>query len=308
MGNFVAYDDEKFNVLIAALTILTAVSLQILSNLANDYGDAKHGADNPERLGPKRMVQSGMISGDEIKTGIVIFMLLSLLSGCTLLILSINNIGYTGAMGLFLLGILAIAAAIAYTATKKPYGYRALGDASVFIFFGLLAVAGSYYLQAGALKPSLLLPAMGMGLLSTAVLNINNIRDLEADERANKRTVALHLGIRNAKLYHWFLLLGGFLSFLYYLYLHHTSAVQYLFLIPGILFIFNGFGVQKSHQPHQINPYLKQLVISTLIFTLSFGLGLCFDNYTENKKIETWNSRIEQFQAEQQNSNKNVNP
>ncbi|MGZ5303696.1 MAG: 1,4-dihydroxy-2-naphthoate octaprenyltransferase, partial [Bacteroidia bacterium] len=196
LGNFVAYDDKKFSLLIAGLTFVTAVCLQILSNLANDYGDAKNGADNPERLGPKRMVQSGMISVEQIKIGIIVFMLLSLISGCTLLIISTKNIGYTGAMGLFLLGILAIAAAIAYTATKRPYGYRALGDVSVFIFFGLLAVAGSYYLQTGNLTPSLLLPAAGMGLLSTGVLNINNIRDLEADERANKRTIALHLGIR----------------------------------------------------------------------------------------------------------------
>jgi 1,4-dihydroxy-2-naphthoate octaprenyltransferase len=274
MGNFVAYDDNMFSPLISGLTFVTAICLQILSNLANDYGDAKHGADNPERLGPKRMVQSGMISGEQIKAGIVIFMLLSLLSGCILLILSVKNIGYTGAMGLFLLGILAIAAAIAYTATKKPYGYRALGDFSVFIFFGLLAVAGSYYLQTGNFKPSLLLPAAGMGLLSTGVLNINNIRDLEADERANKRTIALHLGLGGAKFYHWILLLSGFICFAVYVYLHLTSPYQYLFLIPGILLIVNALGVQKSHQPHEINPYLKQLVISTLIFTISFGLGL----------------------------------
>ncbi|RYD82269.1 MAG: 1,4-dihydroxy-2-naphthoate octaprenyltransferase [Sphingobacteriales bacterium] len=263
-----------FNPVISVLTFVTAICLQILSNLANDYGDAKHGADNPERLGPKRMVQSGMISSGQIKVGIIIFMLLSLLSGCTLLIISTKNIGYTGSMGLFLLGILAIAAAIAYTATKKPYGYRALGDVSVFIFFGLLAVAGSYYLQTGNLTPHLLLPAAGMGLLSTGVLNINNIRDLEADERANKRTIALHLGIRNAKLYHWLLLILGLACFAYYMYQKNASVYQYLFLIPGILFIINGLGVQKSHHPQEINPYLKQLVISTLIFTISFGLGL----------------------------------
>jgi 1,4-dihydroxy-2-naphthoate octaprenyltransferase len=274
LGNFVAYDDMMFSPLISGLTFITAICLQILSNLANDYGDAKHGADNPERLGPKRMVQSGMISGEQIKAGVVIFMLLSLLSGCILLILSVKNIGYTGAMGLFLLGILAIAAAIAYTATKKPYGYRALGDFSVFIFFGLLAVAGSYYLQTGNLTPHLLLPATGMGLLSTGVLNINNIRDLEADEKANKKTIALHLGIRNAKFYHWILLLSGFVCFAAYMYLHLTSPYQYLFLIPGILLIINALGVQKSLQPQEINPSLKQLVISTLIFTISFGLGL----------------------------------
>lgn len=274
MGNFVAYDDKKFSILIAALTFVTAICLQILSNLANDYGDAKHGADNPERQGPKRMVQSGMISAQQIKFGIVIFLLLSLLSGCTLLILSIDNIGYTGAMGLFLLGILAIAAAIAYTATKKPYGYRALGDFSVFIFFGLVAVAGSYYLQTGFLKPDLLLPAAGMGLLSTGVLNINNIRDIEADSRANKRTIALHLGLGKAKFYHWVLMIAGFFCFAVYMHLHVKSFYQYFFLIPGILLIINAFGVQKSQQPHEINPYLKQLVISTLIFTVSFGLGL----------------------------------
>jgi 1,4-dihydroxy-2-naphthoate octaprenyltransferase len=274
MGNFMAWANGKLDPVITGLTLLTAISLQILSNLANDYGDTRHGADNPERVGPKRMVQQGMISVDEIKKGVLIFTLISLLSGSFLLILSVKNIEVIGAMGLFVLGILAIAAAIAYTATKNPYGYRALGDLSVFIFFGLISVAGSYFLQTGVINAATLLPAIGMGLLCTGVLNINNIRDIEADAQANKTTVAVRLGLRKAKVYHWILLMAALICFACYMYLKGGWTGRYLFLIPGLLFFINAYGVSKSKQPQEINPYLKRLVLSILAFTISYGIGL----------------------------------
>lgn len=274
LGNFIAYADKNFHPLIATLTFLTAICLQILSNLANDYGDTRHGADSAERQGPKRMVQMGMISQEEIKRAIIIFIGLCLLCGCLLLWLSIENIGVKGAMALFLLGLVAIAAAIAYTATKTPYGYKGLGDISVFIFFGLLGVYGSYFLQTGFWRGSLLLPAAGMGLLCAGVLNVNNVRDIEADEQANKRTVAVRLGLFYAKLYHWFLLVTGFVLFAIYLAYRAQSPYQYLFLLPGILFLVNAIGITKSHKPVEINPYLKQLVISILLFSLAYGISL----------------------------------
>src|SRR5207249_4073135 len=157
--------------------------LQILSNLANDYGDSRHGADNELRAGPKRAVQSGAISIKSIKVGVLVFALLSFFSGCLLLLYSLQNISYYAVMIFFMLGLIAIAASIAYTATKQPYGYRGWGDFSVFIFFGLLAVYGTFFLQTGMLITLALLPAAAMGFLSAAVLNVNNIRDIEADIR-----------------------------------------------------------------------------------------------------------------------------
>jgi 1,4-dihydroxy-2-naphthoate polyprenyltransferase len=279
LGNFLAFTGlgttgpYNFHPFIAALTFITAICLQILSNLANDYGDAKNGADSEVRTGPKRMVQSGLISLNQIKLGITVFMLLSLLCGVFLLVLSIENIGVKGAMVLFLLGLLAIGAAIGYTASRRPYGYRGLGDFSVFIFFGLIAVIGSFFLQTGSLPPSLFLPAIAMGLLCTAVLNINNIRDMEADEQANKITIPVKIGIKNAKVYHWMLLILPVVLFTIYMVIHMISNWQLLFLFPCILFIINGIGVAKSHQPVEINPYLKELVLSILLFTVVYGIS-----------------------------------
>jgi 1,4-dihydroxy-2-naphthoate polyprenyltransferase len=273
LGNFLAYASGIFHPVIAVLTFVTAICLQILSNLANDYGDTRHGADNQDRTGPKRMVQSGMITTDQIKMGILVFMMLSLLCGVFLLVLSIENIGYKGAMALFVLGLLSIAAAIGYTASRKPYGYRGLGDFSVFVFFGIIGVYGSYFLQTGEWPALLLLPAISMGLLCTAVLNVNNIRDIEADEQAKKRTIPVRIGLNNAKVYHWFLLLIPIVFFTAYMSNHLSGNWQYLFMIPAILFVINGYGVSKSNKPVDINPYLKQLVISILIFTVVYGLS-----------------------------------
>jgi 1,4-dihydroxy-2-naphthoate octaprenyltransferase len=274
LGNFIAYSAGLFHPGIAALTLMTAICLQILSNLANDYGDTRHGADSEERSGPARMVQSGHISSRQIKGGILVFILLSLACGCFLLFLSLKNIGVKGAMSLFLLGLASIAAAIAYTASKKPYGYRGLGDLSVFIFFGLVAVYGSFFLQTGNWEGAILLPATGMGLLCAAVLNVNNVRDIEADARANKRTIAVQLGLNKAKIYHWSLLLSGIACFIVYIFEVYQNALQFLFLLPLLLFIWNGYGVWKSKTPQQINPYLKQLVLSIFFFTICFGLAL----------------------------------
>lgn len=274
MGNIIAYSEGKFNFLIGILTLLVAACLQILSNLANDYGDAKHGADTEERVGPKRAIQTGLISIQEIKTSIFVFVLLSFVSGIFLLLLSIGNIGYWAALILFLLGLLSIAAAIAYTATDRPYGYQGLGDISVFIFFGMIGVFGAFFLQAGSFSPAVLLPAAGMGLLSTGVLNVNNIRDIETDLDAGKKTLAVRLGLNYSKIYHWCLLLGSIGCFLVYSFYKYKESFQFLFHIPALLFFVNGYGVWKSKHSSEVIPYLKELIIAILIYSLSFGISL----------------------------------
>ena len=274
LGNFIAYHEGFFDFSIAILTSITAVFLQVLSSIANDFGDARHGADNNQRKGPKRMVDSGFISRSEMKTGIVIFMFLSLISGVLLLLISVKNIGSVGAMILFVLGLFAIAAAIAYTASNKPYGYRGLGDISVFIFFGLLAVLGSYYLQSGVIHLTVFLPSAGMGLLSTGVLNVNNIRDIEADSIANKNTIPIKIGEKKAKLYHWALMILPIILFTAFLIINYKSIWQFAFMAPALLLIANGYFVSKSKTPEQISPYLRQLVLSVSLFIISYGLCL----------------------------------
>ena len=269
LGTLLAYRDH-FKASIAVFSFITAVLLQILSNLANDYGDTKHGADTEARVGPKRMVHSGQISRNEIKAGIVVVMILSLLSGIILLLTSLDHIGYSGAMILFAIGIVAIVAAVAYTATPKPYGYMGLGDISVFLFFGIVAVAGSYYLQTGSVPALVWLPAIGMGMLCTAVLNINNIRDIESDNQTNKKTIPVKIGLRNAKIYHWILLMVP--VFLCAAYGASHSNYWPIFIAPSFLFILNGWAVSKSKKPEDLVPLLKQLSLSIFFWALFFGI------------------------------------
>lgn len=217
------------------------------------------------------MVHTGEITHQQIKTAIVIVIILSLLSGILLLLESLDNIGYTGAMVLFLIGISSIAAAIAYTATKNPYGYRGLGDISVFLFFGITAVAGSYYLQTGSVPIHIIIVAAGMGFLSTSVLNINNIRDIESDKKAGKNTIPVKLGLKNAKMYHWFLLMLPVILFAYCA--NNFSLISWIiFAIPVLLLIRNGIGVSRSKKPSELIPLLKLLVISIFIFAICYGI------------------------------------
>jgi len=275
LGNVIAYIDSQntFSQSICALSFITALLLQILSNVANDYGDTKHGADNALRMGPERMVQSGKISKKAMKDALLIIAILTVVSGSILIAISTKNISYLQAMALFVLGLFAIAAAVAYTATKKPYGYQGLGDISVFIFFGPVSVLGSYFLQTGQLPAALILPASGLGLLCTGVLNINNIRDIEADIAAHKHTLASRLGLEKAKIYHWALLLSAITCFTLYAF---SKDFIYYSLWPLLLFIWNGISVSRSKKSEQVRPLLKQLSIFILLFVIVYCFGLFF--------------------------------
>ena len=185
MGGFLAASSGQFNGLIFFLCCLTTIFLQILSNLANDYGDSVNGADHSGRTGPERAVQSGVISARQMKNAVITFVLLCLLSGISLLLVSFGW-NWRILLLFFGLGILSIIAAVAYTIGKRPYGYAGLGDISVLIFFGLIGVMGSLYLFTKELSGLKILPALSCGFFSIAVLNINNIRDIESDRKAGK--------------------------------------------------------------------------------------------------------------------------
>ncbi|MDA7502216.1 1,4-dihydroxy-2-naphthoate polyprenyltransferase [Chitinophagales bacterium] len=267
MGSHLAFLDGQFSWPIAGLTILTAVLLQLLSNLANDYGDGIKGTDNENRLGPIRAIQSGILSVNELRNSMIVFSILSLASGCTLLYVVFGATVNLQFVAFFLVGLASIAAAIKYTAGKNPYGYSALGDLSVFLFFGLVAVVGTYYLQTGQFSGLALLPAMGMGLLSTGVLNTNNMRDIDNDLESGKITVAGKLGKSSSKTYHFILIIGAMLCFLVYASLRFASAVQWLFVLAFIPLIIHLLGVKKEHG-RALDPELKKLVLSTLLLSL----------------------------------------
>jgi 1,4-dihydroxy-2-naphthoate polyprenyltransferase len=272
MGGFLASAAGAFRWDIFLLCVLTTIFLQILSNLANDYGDSIHGADNADRKGPTRAVQSGAVTKTQMRNAVIVFVLLSLISGISLLLVSFG-LQWKAIFFFFGLGVLSILAAIAYTVGKKPYGYAGLGDFSVLIFFGFVGVMGSYYLFTKEVTALEILPALSCGLFSIAVLNINNIRDIESDRKAGKFSIPVRIGRDKAILYHWLLLVTGISSAIVYTIVRFESLWQLIFLVTLPLFFINGRAV-SSKPSHELDPFLKQMALSTLLFVVLFGLGL----------------------------------
>lgn len=271
MGSFLAASVGQFDWLIFSLCCLTTVALQVLSNFANDYGDTQNGADLAGRVGPQRAVQSGAITPKQMLSGIYVLAVLCLVFGIALLYFSFKDASMQAFWGFFGLGLLSMLAAYTYTAGKKPYGYAGLGDISVLIFFGLVGVLGSNYLFTKTFDWINILPALSCGLFATGVLNINNIRDIESDSRAGKKTIPSRLGKQNAIVYHWFLLTLGMISVLVFSFLQGENNFQYIICFP--LFFVNGFKVSRLPNP---DPMLKQMALSTLAFVLVFGLAQLF--------------------------------
>lgn len=271
MGGVLASIANKFDGTIFFLCCLTTVFLQILSNLANDLGDSVNGADHSGRKGPLRAVQSGAISVSQMKNAVILFSALCLISGLMLLYFSFG--WDLKAISFFLLlGVLSIAAAITYTVGKKPYGYAGLGDLSVLIFFGLVGVMGSQYLFTKNINAIGVLPALSCGLFSIAVLNINNIRDIESDRSAGKFSIPVRIGKEKAAQYHWVLLSVGLISAILYVTFNYHSPIQYLFILTAPLLFINARKV-SSLPSEQLDPLLKQMALTTLIFVILFGLG-----------------------------------
>lgn len=272
MGGFLASSAGAFRWDIFLLCVSTTVFLQILSNLANDYGDSVHGADSIDRKGPSRAVQSGAISSAQMRSAVIIFIFLCLVSGVSLLLIAFG-LDWNAIFFFLGLGVLCILAAIAYTVGKRPYGYIGLGDLSVLVFFGFVGVLGSYYLFTKNISWVEALPAFSCGLFSIAVLNINNIRDIESDRKAGKFSIPVRIGRQKAIVYHWILLLTALASSALYTIVIFSSPWQFLFLLSAPLFLKNGMAVSKKSS-HELDPYLKQMALSTLLFVLLFGAGI----------------------------------
>lgn len=272
-GSFIAAWQNSFRWEILVLASLTTVFLQILSNLSNDYGDSVHGADSIDRQGPVRAVQSGLITLPEMKKAMYLFGALSLISGLSLLYLAVQDLQI---FLLFLgLGLAAIWASITYTSGKNPYGYAGLGDLSVFIFFGLLGVLGTYFLHTYSSNNLAVLIAVALGFFSTAVLNINNIRDIDSDKLAGKKSIPVRIGRSNAVKYNWSLIILGNLALLWFV-IYSSEWFSLIALLASILMIKVARGVQVAQSAQETDPYLKKMAISTLFWVVLFGIGLLF--------------------------------
>ena len=274
MGGFLAAATGFFYPVTVAFASLTAILLQILSNLANDYGDFKKGLDNPDRLGPQRVMQSGALSEKQMRSGIVAVGILTSLSGAVLLVLAWSYISWKELVVFAILGLAAIAAALCYTLGKRPYGYRGLGDLFCFLFFGWVAVAGTFYLAAGRFDPLVMLPATAMGFLSVAVLNINNMREYGHDKANGKNTLVVKLGLRKAFVYHVVLIVGSFVCLTVFLWLQRAHWYAYAFWLLSPLFLMDLLTINKLFESGHLDRMLPKQVVKTFLLTLVFGLML----------------------------------
>lgn len=274
LGSFLGYAENRFKAGVFVFGTLTTLLLQILSNLANDYGDARKGTDNEQRLGPLRVTQAGLVTQRQMRRMIFLFVVLSLISGSMLIWSGLRGGNMLLYAIFFLLGFSAIFAAIKYTIGRRPYGYLGFGDIMVFVYFGILGVAGTYFLHTQSFHLTILLPASSIGLLSVGVLNLNNLRDHENDAINGKNTLVVRMGVSWAKIYHVILLLMAFLLGLVYTIIHFESYFQLIFLLPLPLLASDVWKVITNTVPVELNEELKKLAVATLLFSLSFGLGL----------------------------------
>lgn len=276
MGCGLAFFYHRFNGLVCILAIITATLIQIFSNFANDYGDYQKGTDNANRLGPTRTIQGGEISLQEMKKGMFLIGTSSFFLGVWLVYAGTWHSSKVAFFSFIGFGILSLLAAYFYTGGKKSYGYIGLGDLAVFLFFGLLPVMGVFYLNAQSLPPAVFLPAITIGLFSTGVLNLNNMRDTENDVHSGKITMASLMGKKASRFYYASMILLGWLATIIFTACHQKSFIQWIFLICLPLFLSDLIRICRTKDDRGLDPFLKRLALSTLAFTLLFCVGLLF--------------------------------
>jgi len=276
VGSFLAYSKGFINIKITIFAILTTIGFQVLSNFANDYGDGVKGTDNDDRIGPERALQSGKITPKQMLKTIIITGIITFILALILIYFSFGKDNFIYTLSFLILGIASIGAAIKYTMGKNAYGYSGLGDIFVFLFFGILSVCGSYFLYSKEIDYQILLPAFSIGLLSTAVLNLNNMRDINNDKQSNKHTLVVKMGSEKAKKYHYFLIIGSFITALLYVFLNYQSIYQLLFLIAFVPIFGHLSRVYHINDPKNYDPELKIIALSTFLFSILFGIGFVF--------------------------------
>lgn len=272
-GSGIAYSTGTFSLLVFILTIAIATILQLLSNMANDLGDYQHGTDiTGERIGPQRTVQSGAITPTQMKRAIIIAIGMAAIVGVLLIYVALQFMELKYILLFLGLGLACIGAAIKYTAGSNPYGYKGLGDVFSFTFFGLVSVVGTYFLHTHVVDFMPWLPAIGLGLLTVAVLNLNNMRDVENDRKSGKITIPVRIGLKNAKIYHAILTFGAFACFIVYSVIYCTHWYEYIYLFCFIIFIKLLINIFKIKENRLLDPYLKYTSMGTFVLSVCFSI------------------------------------
>jgi 1,4-dihydroxy-2-naphthoate octaprenyltransferase len=267
MGGLLANSFGQFSWLLFGLALITAAALHLTCNLANDVGDFQSGNDSFDSIGYETMLISGKLSVKDLAIMIGVLTVIAVSSGIALVYLSFGKLFAIRSLIMIFVGALAVLAAIFYTIGKKPYGYRALGDLAVFLFFGLAAVAGTFFLLTETLPATIFLPAVSMGFLITGVVNVNNIRDIEND-RKYRKTVPILIGEKNARHYHTFLVLSPFILMSIYNILLHKTFISYLFLCLLPFTVYHVVMVYRR-KGLALNKAMGGLILITLLFVLS---------------------------------------
>ncbi len=274
-GNAMAYYFGAFNWKIFILSLVTTLLLQIISNFSNDIGDGEKGTDNDTRIGPKRAIQSGLLSINELKRISKTTMILALVSGVVLLYIA--NLLWWEKLILLLIGLAGIWAADNYTNGKVAYGYRAFGDVFVFLFFGLVGVLGSLFLNIHHINNAALLPAIGLGCLTTSVLHLNNMRDMINDANSGKITVAIQLGYENSRIYFILLLITGMGAWGSYVWTQNVANLySYSYWIGFIPFLFVIGKFWKIKELKDYDSILKPTAIACFFLSILFFLSQVF--------------------------------
>lgn len=273
VGSAYAYYQGFLDNKILILAFLTTLGLQILSNYANDYGDGVKGTD-ANRIGEKRMVATGVISAKQMKKAVISLSIITLLLALSLIYVAFGKENFALSMIFILLGIGAIGAAIKYTVGSNAYGYNGLGDLFVFVFFGLVSVIGSNFLFTKMLDWKLFLPAIAIGLLSVAVLNLNNMRDIQNDKIAGKMTLVVKMGFTNAKYYHYFLITCSIILLLVSELLRNDYPITGVFCC--LLFVKHLLFVKNTIEPRDLDSQLKIVALSTFLISLFFSLNIFY--------------------------------
>ena len=275
LGILLAVADWKVDPWVAVLIVLTTICLQILSNLSNELGDVLRGTDTADRQGPQYGIMGGGMTVADMKKLIGLFVVLCMIFGAAMTWRAFGTLLDLTPILVLMMGAAAIAGAMKYTLGHNPYGYRAKGDIYVFLFFGLVAVLGSYFVctQGVGLHWKLLFPASGVGCFSVGVLNVNNIRDMKTDA-ANRVTVAIKLGLKRARIYQTVLIGLGWACMIAYCLLCWPSVWHWMWVITLPLYIIHLKGIW-TREDRALDPMLPLLVMSTFALSLLFGLGFC---------------------------------
>lgn len=271
-GSFAAYLEGFWDAQIFTLAMLTTLFLQVLSNFANDLGDSYKGADNENRVGPERAIQSGAISQKQMIKAVTLFSVLALATAIPLIIIGTREMPNSVLWTYVLLAIACVLAAITYTVGRKAYGYHGLGDLMVLLFFGFVSVVGVYTLYTKQIDIAIFGLATCIGLLSVAVLNLNNMRDHVNDAAVNKKTLVVAIGFKYARLYHALLIHFSFLGYLFFIG-YHSHLFGLIAILPYVFLFLHIVKVWRTKEPKSLDPELKKVALSTFFIAVLFSIS-----------------------------------